>query len=183
MKSAPLMDVRLEQELTGEPEDAAPEHDSLVLALGNDLLGDDGVGLTAARILRDEVAGKIDILETSIAGYALLEILQGYKNVLLLDAICTGASPVGTIHDCSTGNFKSLSAPSPHCVGLPDVIELAKTLDIPFPSNIHVLAAEIAPPTVLHEGLSEEIWHVIPQYIERARGILREWLKPEQAKV
>lgn len=49
----------------------------LVLALGNDLLGDDGVGLEAARQIAGQVDGSVDVVETGEAGLALLELMEG----------------------------------------------------------------------------------------------------------
>ncbi len=175
MKTSPHPGSQRKERETHQADVLAPPHPTLLLALGNDLLGDDAVGLVAARALREELSDSVDVLETSIAGYALLEILQGYQNVLLLDAICTGKYPPGTIHDCTTTDFRTLEAPSPHCVGLPDIIALAGKLEISFPSVIHVLAVEIPPPTTLHEGLSDTIWNVLPQYVERAREVLKDW--------
>jgi hydrogenase maturation protease len=51
----------------------------LVLALGNDLLGDDGVGLEAARQIAGQVDGSVDVVETGEAGLALLELMEGYE--------------------------------------------------------------------------------------------------------
>lgn len=57
----------------------------LVLALGNDLLGDDGVGLEAARQIAGQVDGSVDVVETGEAGLALLELMEGYERALLID--------------------------------------------------------------------------------------------------
>jgi len=46
----------------------------LLLALGNDIMGDDAVGLVAARALKNEFSDGVDIVEASVAGFRLLEI-------------------------------------------------------------------------------------------------------------
>jgi Ni,Fe-hydrogenase maturation factor len=73
----------------------------LLLALGNDILKDDGVGLAAASLLRSEFKGAVDIVEASGTGLALLELLAGYDRALLLDAIFTGNAPPGTVLEFS----------------------------------------------------------------------------------
>jgi hydrogenase maturation protease len=62
----------------------------LLLALGNDIMGDDRVGLVTSQILAEEFGADVDFVDTAEAGLALLDILAGYKRVLLLDSIVTG---------------------------------------------------------------------------------------------
>jgi len=69
----------------------------LVLALGNDLLGDDGVGLEAARQIAGQVDGSVEVVETGEAGLALLELMEGYERALLIDSVVTGRYPPGTV--------------------------------------------------------------------------------------
>jgi hydrogenase maturation protease len=69
------------------------------MALGNLLLGDDGVGL----VLLERVAKHADwgpaveLLDGGTAGLALLGALDDRSGVLLLDAVGLGAAP-GTVH-------------------------------------------------------------------------------------
>ena len=48
---------------------------TLVLGLGNDILADDAVGLLAARALRPSLDDSVDVLETSVHGVALIDLL------------------------------------------------------------------------------------------------------------
>ncbi len=57
----------------------------LVLALGNDIMGDDGAALEAAGILEKKFADEIDIFKVSSAGFMLLDILEGYEKVIIID--------------------------------------------------------------------------------------------------
>lgn len=97
----------------------------LVLALGNDLLGDDGVGLEAARQIAGQVDGSVDVVETGEAGLALLELMEGYERALLIDSVVTGRYPPGTVIEFSPEDFRKVVAPSPHYAGLPEVMEMA----------------------------------------------------------
>ena len=78
----------------------------LLLALGNDILKDDGVGLAAAGLLRSEFKEAVDIVEAPGTGLALLELLAGYDRALLLDAIFTGNAPPGTVLEFSREDFQ-----------------------------------------------------------------------------
>jgi len=70
---------------------------TLVLGLGNELAGDDAVGVLAARAVREDLADAADVVESSASGMALIEVLAGYERAVVVDAIMTGKSAPGTI--------------------------------------------------------------------------------------
>lgn len=147
----------------------------LVLALGNDIMGDDKVGLTVAQILRKEFAKEVDFRDSAEAGLALLDIMSGYKRVLLLDSVVTGCHSPGTVLEFSRQDFDKVTGPSPHYAGLPEVLALAERLEVAFPEEIRVLAMEIESPYDFKETLSAVIEQAVPAYVEKAGRILRQW--------
>ena len=148
----------------------------LVLGLGNDILGDDAVGLLAARRLRALLPETVDVVESGGGGLDLLDALEGYERALLLDAILTGTHPPGTILEFSAEDFKKDDAPSPHYAGLPTVIQLAESLGICFPTIFQIVAVEVENPYEVLEGLSKPVEASLPAVIERAEGIVHAWL-------
>jgi hydrogenase maturation protease len=149
-----------------------------VLGLGNDILGDDAVGLLAARRLRTLLPDTVDVMESGGAGLDLLDVLEGYDRALLLDSILTGKHPPGTILEFSGADFKTDDARSPHYAGLPTVIRLAENLGIDFPLHLQVLAVEIENPYEVTERLSSSMQEALPVVIERARRLMCDWLTP-----
>ena len=147
----------------------------LVLGLGNDILGDDAVGLLAARRLRLLLPDSVDVVESGGGGLDLLDALEGYDRAILLDAILTGTHPPGTILEFSAEDFKKDDAPSPHYAGLPTVIQLAESLGIVFPSHFRIVAMEIENPYEVIEGLSRPVEASLPGFVERARSLVEEW--------
>ena len=148
----------------------------LVLGLGNDILGDDAVGLLAARRLRALLPETVDVVESGGGGLDLLDALEGYDRAILLDAILTGKHPPGTILEFSAEDFKKDDAPSPHYAGLPTVIQLSESLGIRFPTIFQIVAVEVENPYEVLEGLSQPVETAIPAIVERARRIVRGWL-------
>ena len=72
----------------------------LVLAVGNVLLGDDGVGqevLGHLERLADRWGDHVEFLDGGTQGMALLGFLVGRRAVVFLDAVALGAAP-GTLH-------------------------------------------------------------------------------------
>ena len=73
----------------------ATRRGTVVLGLGNPLLGDDGLGLAALARLdrRWRIGGDVALLDGGTWGMSLLPTLEGAARVLLLDAIDHGAPP------------------------------------------------------------------------------------------
>ncbi len=154
----------------------------LLLALGNEIMGDDAAALLAAREVQRLDSDEIDIVEAPVAGFALMDLLQGYEKVLIVDSAVTGDFEPGSIHEMSVSQFHGRTFSSPHFAGLKDVIDVATRLEIPFPSDIRILAIEVVDPFVLRESLTPEISARLPELVHETRSILQSWLSeiPEQ---
>ena len=59
----------------------------LVLGIGNELLGDDGTGITAARRLARLLPPEVDLLDGGTLGLLLTPLIAGRDAVLVLDAV------------------------------------------------------------------------------------------------
>jgi hydrogenase maturation protease len=151
------------------------DKDTLVLALGNDILGDDAVGIHAACALRKYFGETVDIVEAAIGGFALLDFIEGYERVLLLDAVATGHASPGTVMELAREDFGPADSTSPHHVGLPEVFALANRLSIPLPREFRIVVMEISPPTMLSQSLRPEVQRALPAFVERAVAVLAEW--------
>lgn len=147
----------------------------LLLGLGNDILADDGVGVVAVRLLKEQFQDYVDVVEASVGGFALLEILEGYEKALLLDAVATGNHPAGTILEFSRDDFQKVIAPSPHLAGIPEFFRLAETIGIPLPKDVRILAMEVEEPYLFREGLSPSVEKALSPFVESARRVLQGW--------
>lgn len=147
---------------------------TLVLGLGNDLLSDDGLGILAARALKEKLNGLADVVESSVSGVALLELFLGYERAIVIDAIRTTLQPPGTISELTPSDLDSVMAPSPHYAGLPEVLALADRLDLDFPKDIKIFAMEIADPYTVGGDLSEPVKKALPELIQRVEAHVRE---------
>jgi len=152
----------------------------LVLALGNDIMGDDAVGLLAARRLADRVKNGVDIMEALVAGFALMDLFEGYDKMLLLDTIVSGRLAPGSVVEFSATDFVRQYSLSPHFASLGEILELAKRIEIQFPLEIRIVAMEVKDPFILREGVSAEVSQNLDEMVDTAAAILRKWgcLKP-----
>ncbi|HUU45208.1 MAG TPA: hydrogenase maturation protease [Acidobacteriota bacterium] len=141
----------------------------LVLGLGNELLADDAVGLLAARELRAPLDGQADVVESSLSGVALIELLLGYDCAILIDAVQTGDYPPGTIREFTPADLDSVIAPSPHYAGIPELIALASQLDLDFPDEIRIYAMEIADACSIGGALTDPVRAALGKLVDRVK--------------
>ncbi len=137
-----------------------------VIGLGNELRGDDAVGLLAVRRLRGSVGDRAEVVEAAMVGVELLELMKGAQVVLLIDAARSGRTP-GMIHrlDASAGPIAPELFPrSTHAVGVAEAVELARTLGV-LPAKVIVYAIEVGHTEVGHP-LSAQVGHALNDVIK-----------------
>jgi hydrogenase maturation protease len=149
----------------------------LILGLGNELLGDDAVGILAARVLKEKLKDKADVVESSLSGMALLDLLVGYERAILIDAVKTGRTPPGTIAALSPADLGAVAAPSPHYAGLPELIATAQALHLDFPKEIKIFAIEVEDPHTIGRGLSPTVAQALGKLIPQVERQVTQWLK------
>jgi hydrogenase maturation protease len=148
---------------------------TLVLGLGNDLAGDDAVGVLVARALSEELQGVADVVESSASGLALIEVFAGYDRAVVVDSIKTGRNPPGTITEMALAQVGRVVAPSLHHAGLPELAAVAERLGLRFPGRTRVLAVEVVDPYTLGAGLSEPVAGAIAELVRRVRDLIERW--------
>jgi hydrogenase maturation protease len=139
----------------------AHEQRTLILGLGNPILGDDGVGIAIAREIKERWQGdpSTDVIEASVAGRFLLDLITGYKTVIVADAIITDEKALaGSIYTLSVDDLGTIVDPyASHALDVRTTIELGKKLGYEMPETIRICAVEIKEHTVFREGLSPEV--------------------------
>jgi hydrogenase maturation protease len=101
-----------------------------VIGVGNDMRGDDAVGLVIARRLVGELEGGVRVIECEGEPVSLLAAWEGCTRALVVDATRSGA-PAGTIRRIAAHDGPlpaALSGSSTHLLGIADAIELARAL-------------------------------------------------------
>jgi hydrogenase maturation protease len=148
---------------------------TLVLALGNPLLGDEGVGLRALQALASaaEFPPSIELLDGGTAGLSLVPRLRSADRVLVLDAVSAGKPP-GTVMrldgaDLVWEGFEKIST---HQIGLDDILAASRLSG--GPEEIVILGVEPASLS-LGVGLSASVESAIGTLVSAALSQLREW--------
>jgi len=130
-----------------------------VIGLGNSILSDDGVGIYAARELGRLLSGKeppVDIVETEVAGFALMELMAGWQRVILIDSIQFDGVAPGTVLRIDPGDLHtSLRLRSVHDIDLPTALELGRRLGLCMPSRLIVFGIQAEDARTLGESMTE----------------------------
>jgi hydrogenase maturation protease len=156
---------------------------TLLLGLGNELYGDDGIGIQVVRRLKEEAAQKTrtaaalrdtDLEECCLSGLALLDVIVGYDRLVIVDTIKRLSPVPGRIHLLDEKDVRSLPGPSPHYVSIPQAIEIGRQLGLHVPSEIRIVAVEAKNMYSLGESLSREMQERLPAIVRRVKSVLRE---------
>jgi hydrogenase maturation protease len=153
---------------------------TLVVGIGSTIRGDDGVGVHAARQLKlRDALPDVDIIELGTAGLALLDFVEGYDRLIVLDAITSGASP-GTVN-VLTGNDVARAAHLGvgHEADLPTTLALGRRLARrQIPKEVVVVAVEASD---LH-SFSERLTPAVEAAIEPALAEVAQLCGDEAAR-
>jgi hydrogenase maturation protease len=115
----------------------------VVVGVGNELRGDDAVGLAVAARLRVRAAEGVTVVECEQEPTRLLDAWSGADVAFVVDAAASGEPP-GTIHrfDASTEPVPArVFRSSTHAFGVGDAVELARALGR-LPGRIVVFGVE-----------------------------------------
>jgi hydrogenase maturation protease len=153
---------------------------TLVIGLGNPILGDDGVGWRVAeeiaRITADQPDVEVDCV--ALGGLSLMERLTGYEHVILVDSIFTGMKPLGTVStfrltelpDQTSGHTTAV-----HDTSLRTALKVGRSMDIPLPIDEDVLIVSIEAEDVydFSETLSLPVETAVPEAVKAVLQLIQ----------
>ena len=151
---------------------------TLVLGIGNEIRGDDGVGIHVARrvagLLSAELAATVDVDEASTGGFDLVDYLRGYERAVVADAIKTEGGEPGTVYKFAADALKPTAhLGHSHGVNLASALAVLSALELGAPREVTVVAVEAE---WLYE-FKEELSPRVAAAVEEAAGAVLEALK------
>jgi hydrogenase maturation protease len=139
--------------------------DTLVMGVGNYLMGDEGVGVHIAQAMEKmSLPSYLAALDGGTGGFFLMSYFDEYPHIIFVDATMDGKA-AGTV-SLTEPKFASdfPNALSVHDVGLKDMIETLYFLgNVPKLYLITISIDEILP---MHVGLSREVEKSIPIVVD-----------------
>jgi len=169
-----------------------------VLALGNELISDDAVGIAAARALCRRLAdagtalppgpspdsamtvtafrhprvGTVEVVETALTGMYLLEAVLGASRLIVVDTLVTGAFAPGTVLALQEGDLVAAPGGSPHYIGLFETLELARALGLEVPAEVVIVAVEAGDYTTVGGAMTAPVQAAVPVAVARVMDLI-----------
>ena len=142
---------------------------TIVLGVGNQILGDDGVGVHVANELKKHIQQPdVAIDEAITGGMNLLDIILGYDKAIIVDAVKTETGKKGEVKRIPLNDFSTMHSCNPHDVSLTEAIEMAKKMgETGIPQEIIVIGVMMRHiPCEFGEKLSKDIAAAVPKAVE-----------------
>lgn len=167
---------------------------TLVVGLGNPILGDDGVGWKIAEEVKahlpsprlrllspngrgdggEESTVEVDCL--SLGGLSLMERVLGYERVVLVDSMETGQFPVGSVRSFPLDSLPDPMAghsASAHDTSLITALKTAESLGADIPEQVDVVAVEAQNVYDFSEELSPPVAAAVPEAVQVVFDLLQ----------
>ena len=169
---------------------------TLIIGLGNPILGDDGVGWKVAEAVKERLdtetgfripvrpinsktvhyLSPVEVEFLSLGGLSLMEHLLGYERAIIVDSIKTGQNPAGSVQI-----FPLASLPDPtagHCASAHDTslmtaLKTAEVIGAEIPKQVDVVAIEAQNVYDFSEELSPPVAAAIPEAVQAVLDLLQ----------
>jgi len=142
---------------------------TLVLGIGNSILGDDGVGVRVAQAVASKIKDdSIDVMDVNVDGLNLFDFILGYDRLVVIDAIVTEDGEIGEIYRLKPEQIcsPSGSAISPHHYTLASTIEIGNRLfPREIPQDVVVFAINTEDASLITEEMSPKVREAVPKAV------------------
>lgn len=161
---------------------------TLIIGLGNPILGDDGVGWRVAErvegLLTEALAhnpvnqpawGEVEFKYLSLGGLSLMEEMIGFERVILIDALDTGQQPVGTVLTLRLEDLPNRAAghlSSAHDTTLQNALQVGESMGAELPDEIIIVAIEAEMNYNFSEQLTQPIAAAVSVATQRVIDLL-----------
>jgi hydrogenase maturation protease len=137
---------------------------TIVVGVGNPILGDDGVGIHIVNTIRQQINNQNATLEIAYTGgMNLLDIIRGYDKVILVDAVHHEGRKTGEVQRYFLSELPTVHSSNPHDVSLPEAIRFAQQLgETNLPKKIIVIGVIVQSSLDFGEQLSSEVAAAVP---------------------
>ncbi len=162
---------------------------TIVIGLGNPILGDDGVGWVVAQAVEEQYRqfenstssiginpSAVDFLCLSLGGLSLMEYLSNYQHAILIDAIQSPQHPPGVclqfpitaLPDPSAGHLSSA-----HDTSLVNALQLGRQIGAELPETIEIVAIVAENVSDFTEQISPAVAAAVPGAVQTVLEMLQ----------
>jgi hydrogenase maturation protease len=148
---------------------------TLVLGIGNPVRTDDGVGVhVTLRLGQRPLPPDVDVAEAGACGLSILDLVTGYRRLILVDAIDVGRAP-GTVIDLTLDDLEAnapLHLANPHDTDLVTALSTGRRLGLELPGEIRIVAVQIEDAQTLSESCTPRVAEAIGEACHRVLDLI-----------
>jgi hydrogenase maturation protease len=154
---------------------------TLVLGIGNEIRGDDGVGVHVARraaeLLPAAWNGRVDVDEACTGGFDLVDYLRGYERAVIADAIQTQGGRPGTVYRFDAEALRlTAHLGHSHGVNLGGALAVLEGVGLGAPRDVVVVAVEAAELNEFTEEMTPAVAAAVEEAAAAVIDELKRWL-------
>lgn len=156
---------------------------TLVIGLGNPILGDDGVGWRVAENVQRWIEGSgVDVDCFALGGLSLMERMIGYDRAIVIDAVATGQTPgaVSCIQLDELPEFSSVHTTSAHDTSLQNALRVGRKMGAHLPETVMVVGVEAERLYDFSEDLPPAVAAAVPRAVQMVLDLLKQFSPEEQ---
>jgi hydrogenase maturation protease len=156
---------------------------TLVVGLGNPILGDDGVGWRVADEVRQRLLlaarrgqSPIEVDSLALGGLSLMERLVGYDRAIIVDAVSTG-QPLGTVSRFRLDelpDFSTAHTSAAHDTSLQNALKVGRTMGAHLPGEVLIVGVEAQSVYDFSETLSPPVAAAVPVAVRLVLELLED---------
>ena len=152
---------------------------TIVVGLGNPILGDDGVGWKIAEKLEKQLTShgsQVDVDCVSVGGISLMERLIGYDRAILVDAFISDADigSVSVMNLEELPNYSAYHITSTHDTSLQNALAFGRAMGAHLPETVTIVGIAIKPIREFGEALSPPVEQAVSCAVKIVLDLLKE---------
>jgi len=140
---------------------------TLVFGLGNTILRDDGVGIKVVRELKERMQehhSGIEFKEGSVGGLSILDEIEGFDRLVLVDSIKTADGKPGEVYRLSPEDFNTPAhLVNAHGVDFVTAVKLGRKLGYKMPEIIDIYAVQVEDNVTFSKECTSDVQASIPE--------------------
>lgn len=150
---------------------------TLVVGLGNPILGDDGVGWRVAEMLSGKlVDASVEIDCLALGGLSLMERLIGYDRAIIIDAIQTEDGVIGTVSQVNLQDIPDLTTghtTAVHDTSFHSALKLGQQMGADLPELIQFVTIEAEEVYDFSEEMTPAVKTAVPAAVNMVLKLLQ----------
>jgi len=153
----------------------------LVIGLGSPIMSDDAIGLRVVDVIDAMNLNNVETRQEAIGGLDIIPMIVGYRNVIIVDAIITGACDPGTVIIFDPSDFEpTVANASAHEFNLATAMKIGKQLEPDMmPETVRFIAIEVSDIMTVSEKMTDAIEKALPNAVDAVVEMINDMLTSE----